>query len=129
MLIIFFYVFDNILVGRGLLLHQVDTLTLEDVEQCLTALQDFHVRSFRLLNSLVVLRSGLLLPLKRFVNLRQALSQDGKVLLDLRLLLCKMFIKKMISVSPARRRGRERGKVGERDGGTQELIPESIAHS
>jgi hypothetical protein len=65
------------LVGRGLLLHQVDTLTLENVEQCLTALQDFHVRRFRLLDGLVVLGSGLLLALKRFVNLRQALGQDS----------------------------------------------------
>ena len=68
---------------RTLLLGEVDGLTLHNVQQRLRRLQDLHVRSFRLLDRLVVLVARLRLAHQGLVDLLQTIGQHGQFLLDL----------------------------------------------
>ena len=60
---------------------------LEHVEERLARLEDLHVRRLRLMDRFVVLVARLNFARKCLVDLRQAIRQDGQVLLDLGLLL------------------------------------------
>ena len=60
-----------------LLLREVDGLSLEDVEERLRRLEDFHVRGLRLLDRLVVLVPRHDAPRERLVDFRQPVRQDA----------------------------------------------------
>merc|ERR1719389_202795 len=75
------------LVASLLLLCEIDRLALEDVQERLGRFKDLHVRRLSFLDGLVVLVARLSLSNEALVNLLQTVGEDGKLLLDLGLVL------------------------------------------
>ena len=69
-----------------LLLGQIHALTLQNMEQCLGALQYLHVCCFCLHNGFVILVSGRYFSGERIIDSRETLGKNTKIILDFLLL-------------------------------------------